>query len=576
MSHLALYREWRPQTFADVVGQQHVVTTLKNAIRYDKLAHAYLFSGPRGTGKTSLAKILAKSVNCESPIGVEPCNVCPSCVGIMNGRIVDVVEMDAASNRGVDEIRGLLEQIRYAPTEVKRKVYIIDEVHMLTQEAFNALLKTLEEPPEYCLFVLATTEVHKIPATVVSRCQRFDLSRISMQLVVEHLQMVLAAMPECTVEDAALWFIARATEGGMRDALSLLDQIVSYGEGQVTIEQALQVTGGVASEHLGQIFSSMVQWDHASLLTILGQLWQRGTDPTQLVFDLLGYLRDGILVHNAVDADDAIHRMRYDPTFSVVVQQSTTQQMIRLGERLTALQSELRYQTQARLFVEVALLSMMDTVSETTIGAEHVLREEIVRLATRISVLEEQLVKLARQAKTDAPVVVSPEQVISASLEAPVQEKIPVTKSKSVPARGIVQIHSMTQADGKLLNAIQQKWNMILDEIKRQSVQGRAWLHGSQVVAVNGHQVIVTVKSDTHAKTLMKQYRELIDRVLSEHTGSQVTMLAVSEEDWKQIGSSLADTLQQTSDQPSLVERPSWVQNVVELFGEDRVTISEE
>ncbi len=567
MSHLALYREWRPQTFADVVGQQHVVTTLKNAIRHDKLAHAYLFSGPRGTGKTSLAKILAKSVNCESPIGIEPCNLCPSCVGITSGRIVDVVEMDAASNRGVDEIRSLLEQVRYAPTEVKRKVYIIDEVHMLTQEAFNALLKTLEEPPEYCLFVLATTEVHKIPATVASRCQRFDLSRISMQLVVERLQVVLASMPECTVEEAALWFIARATEGGLRDALSLLDQIVSYGEGQVTIEQALQVTGGVASEHLGQIFSSMVQRDHAALLTILGQLWQRGTDPAQLVFDLLGYLRDGILVHHAVDADDAIHRKRYDPTFSVVVQQGTTQQMIRLGERLTVLQAELRYQTQARLFVEVALLSMMDTTSETTAEIERVLREEIARLAKRISVLEN---------KAEAPIVPSPEQVTTMAREAPVQDQKPTMKSKAAPVRSTTHIHRMTQADGELLSSIQQKWNVILDDIKRQSVQGRAWLHGSQVVAVNDHQVVVTVKSDTHAKTLMKQYRELIDPVLSAHTGLQATLFAISEEDWKQIEKSLADVLPQTSDQSSVVERPLWVQNVVELFGEDRITFSDE
>lgn len=575
MSHLALYREWRPPTFADVVGQQHVVTTLKNAIRHDKLAHAYLFSGPRGTGKTSLAKILAKSVNCESPIGVEPCNACASCLGITSGRIVDVVEMDAASNRGVDEIRSLLEQVRYAPTEVKRKVYIIDEVHMLTQEAFNALLKTLEEPPEYCLFVLATTEVHKIPATVASRCQRFDLSRISMQLVVERLHVVLASMPECTVEEAALWFIARATEGGMRDALSLLDQIVSYGEGQVTIEQALQVTGGVASERLGQIFTSMVQADHASLLTTLGQLWQRGTDPAQLVFDLLGYIRDGILVHNAVDADDAIHRMKYDPTFSVVVKQGTTQQMILIGERLTALQSELRYQTQARLFVEVALLSMMDNVAETSSAVERVLREEIERLARRISLLEEHLVKTPRNEATDMPKVVSQERFVTAPLEAPIQDKKPIAK-KAVPARKSTQIHPMSQDDRQQMEAIQQKWNAILDDIKRQSVQARAWLHGGQVVAVNGTQVVVTVKSDTHAKTLMKQYRELIENVLTAHAESPKTLLAISEGDWKLIGESLLDAIPQTSDQLPVPQREAWVQNVVELFGEDRISITEE
>ena len=241
MTYRALYRVWRSQSFADLVGQEHVTRTLKNALKEKRFSHAYLFSGPRGTGKTSTAKIFAKAVNCLEGPAPEPCNRCEPCRRIAEGSLMDVVEIDAASNRGVDEIRDLRDKVKFAPTEVRYKVYIVDEVHMLTTEAFNALLKTLEEPPDHVIFILATTEPHKLPQTIRSRCQHFPFHRISFREIVRHLHRICDAQ-SVEVDEAALATIARAADGGMRDALSLLDQVLAYADGRVEESTVLAVT----------------------------------------------------------------------------------------------------------------------------------------------------------------------------------------------------------------------------------------------------------------------------------------------------------------------------------------------
>ncbi|EGS4843797.1 DNA polymerase III subunit gamma/tau, partial [Listeria monocytogenes] len=245
MAYQALYRVFRPQSFQDVVGQEHVTKTLKNAIVQNKTSHAYLFSGPRGTGKTSAAKIFAKAINCEHGHDGEPCNECEICKGTTDGSIPDVLEIDAASNNGVEEIRDIREKVKYAPTVAKYKVYIIDEVHMLSTGAFNALLKTLEEPPKHVIFILATTEPHKLPLTIISRVQRFDFKRITTQDIIGRLKFILEE-EKIPYDEKALMIVARAAEGGMRDALSLLDQVISYGSEEVTVEDALEITGSVA------------------------------------------------------------------------------------------------------------------------------------------------------------------------------------------------------------------------------------------------------------------------------------------------------------------------------------------
>jgi len=285
LPHLALYREFRPQRFAEVVGQQHITRTLLNALIQKRLHHAYLLSGPRGTGKTSVARILAKAVNCLDPNQGEPCNACTACISIISEETMDVIEIDAASNRGIDEIRDLRERVRYAPADLKRKVYIIDEVHMLTEPAFNALLKTLEEPPEHVMFVLATTERQKLPVTIVSRCQCFDYHRLSTQEIMDRLSSV-CSVHEVTILPEAAAAIARQAEGGMRDALSLLEQVMAFSEDkQITIADTLHVLGSAPLDEFINLDRALLKADIGSALLLLDRLVRQGKDLRQFVRD---------------------------------------------------------------------------------------------------------------------------------------------------------------------------------------------------------------------------------------------------------------------------------------------------
>ena len=303
MSYTALYRKWRPVSFEDVKGQDPIVQTLKNQITSGRIGHAYLFCGTRGTGKTSIAKIFARAVNCENPVDGSPCNECPTCKAISSGASMNVVEIDAASNNGVENIRDIRDQVQYPPTQGRYRVYIIDEVHMLSIGAFNALLKTLEEPPSYVIFILATTEVHKIPITILSRCQRYDFKRIALETIADRLRELTQA-ENIQVEDRALLYVAKAADGSLRDALSLLDQCVAFHFGKLlTYDNVLEVLGAVDSGVFSQMFNAVIDGRTRDCILKLEELVIQGRELGQFVTDFIWYLRNLLLLQSADDAE---------------------------------------------------------------------------------------------------------------------------------------------------------------------------------------------------------------------------------------------------------------------------------
>jgi len=364
MAYLALYRVWRPQTFNEVVGQQQTVTALQNAIREDRLTHAYIFSGPRGTGKTSIAKIVAKAVNCEHPVDAEPCNQCSACTDINNGNFMDVIEIDAASNRGIDEIRDLRERVRVMPAQGKKKVYIIDEVHMLTTEAFNALLKTLEEPPDSVLFILATTEPQKIPSTIISRCQRFNFKRLSSGQIIDRLRDASNSFG-ITMDDDALILIARRANGGMRDALGMLDQVYSFKESDISKEDVLEVLGLVDDNFVADIFNAVLGKDPETLIDKINLSISQGKESAQLVRECSLYLRDlllGKLIGSKAEflmVSEANRERLMQQT-----QQADKEQILQLLRMTMDLGEKLRFSEGQRFLLEITFLEMIAVFSE--------------------------------------------------------------------------------------------------------------------------------------------------------------------------------------------------------------------
>ncbi len=382
MSYMALYRKFRPDNFNDVKGQDHIVTTLKNQIQADRIGHAYLFCGTRGTGKTSVAKILAKAVNCEQPQEGSPCGVCPSCKAIAAGASMNVIEIDAASNNGVDNIREIVEEVAYSPAEGKYKVYIIDEVHMLSTGAFNALLKTLEEPPSYVIFILATTEVHKIPITILSRCQRYDFKRITIQVITDRLFTVIE-QEQVQVEEKALRYIAKTADGSFRDALSLLDQCVAFHLGQeLTYQKVLDVLGAVDTEVFSRLFRYVIKSDALSCITLLEEVVIQGRELTQFVTDFTWYLRNLLLVKVSDNMEDVIDMSSENLSKleeeAQNVQMDTIMRYIRIFSELSG---RIKYASQKRIMVEMSLIQLcrpeMETNQDSLIDRIRVLEHKI-------------------------------------------------------------------------------------------------------------------------------------------------------------------------------------------------------
>jgi DNA polymerase-3 subunit gamma/tau len=394
MSYTALYRKFRPDSFQDVKGQDAIVRTLKNQIKAQRIGHAYLFCGTRGTGKTTVAKILAKAVNCEHPIDGNPCNECQTCKAIAAGNSMNVIEIDAASNNGVDNIREIREEVAYSPTSGKYKVYIIDEVHMLSIGAFNALLKTLEEPPSYVIFILATTEAHKIPITILSRCQRYDFKRIARTTIVDRLRELMKE-EQVEVEDKALRYIAKKGDGSMRDALSLLDQCIAFYLGEkLTYEHVLDVLGAVDTDEFSKLLREVLDGDVTQVILHLENMIMQGRDLTQLVSDFTWYMRNLLLLKSSDNMEEVLdvsaENLEQLKEEAAMVRDDTLMRYIRI---FSELQNQIKYAGSKRVMLEVALIKLCrPQMEQDTLSVLERVRRLEKQLASGVAVRQQDAV----------------------------------------------------------------------------------------------------------------------------------------------------------------------------------------
>ena len=569
MAYQALYRKWRPQKFEDMVGQTAVTKTLKNAIIHHKTSHAYLFTGPRGTGKTSAAKIFAKAINCLNPQDGEPCNDCLLCKGITEGTIGDVIEIDAASNNGVEEIRDIRDKARYAPTQATYKVYIIDEVHMLSTGAFNALLKTLEEPPKNVIFILATTEPHKIPATIISRTQRFDFRRITNDEIIQRLRYILE-QEEIAYEEEALSVIARCANGGMRDALSLLDQVISFSDDKVSFEQAIQVSGSLTDDLMIEFVRLLTQQQAQAALLQLQDLLLLGKEASRLIEEWLEFSRD-LLV--AKQTGDMIGRSEAFVEFAKEVEEAF---LYRFMDALNQTQQEMRFTTKPTISLEVFTIKMAQPVVAVAQQAAPTKQEYVSQLEQQLQSLQQQMSQLLQ-----GQGVVAPKKATST----------PQAKASTYKPN-IGEVYKVLDAaTRKDLIFIRELWGDLLQML---STTQRALLKASEPVAASPNGFVLKFDYEILCQRAQEsvELHEDIARhcqTLAQYPGNFVS---VTGEQWVQIrqdylrdkkekqeaeGVTHATEMEeQPTDEEEKNEVEQLVQNTIDLFGEEIVHISEE
>ena len=444
MSYTALYRKWRPTSFEEVRGQDHIVKTLKNQINSGRIGHAYLFCGTRGTGKTSIAKIFARAVNCEHPVDGSPCGECSMCRQIAAGASVNVVEIDAASNNGVENIRDIREQVQYPPTDGRYRVYIIDEVHMLSIGAFNALLKTLEEPPSYVIFILATTEVHKIPITILSRCQRYDFKRISIDTIAGRLAELTQA-EQIDVDDRALRYVARAADGSMRDALSLLDQCVAFHFGEkLTYDNVLEVLGAVDNRVFSKLFQAVLASDTKACIREIEEMIIQGSDLSQLVNDFVWYMRNLLIAKTTDEPGDMLDMS--EENLAVLKEEAAgvdTETLMRYIRIFSELSGQLRYASQKRILVEIAFIKLTTPSMEQNLDS---ILQRITLLEQKMQEMPDNLQKLASLA---------PAAGQAASSKTAVVETPPEPKTVSLPPAQYEDLMLMRKEWGRIASLSQ-------------------------------------------------------------------------------------------------------------------------
>ena len=516
----ALYRKYRSQTFGQLVGQQVVARTLRQAVEQEKISHAYLFSGPRGTGKTSVAKIFAKAMNCPNQVNGEPCNDCYICESITNGSLEDVIEIDAASNNGVDEIRDIRDKSTYAPSLAKHKVYIIDEVHMLSTGAFNALLKTLEEPTENVVFILATTELHKIPATILSRVQRFEFKSIKLPDIVHHLESILAT-EGIAYEADAVQIIARRAEGGMRDALSILDQALSLTAGsELTTAIAEEITGSISLAALDQYVAAILAHDATAALDQLAIIFDNGKNMALFVTDLLQYLRDLLIVQTGGENTHA------SDLFAANLEADQARLFALIDQATTSL-ADIKNSLQPRIYTEMMTIKLAESTGQVsnsaTVEVPSNVLAQLEDLKKEVAQLKQQLAQSGSSLPASKPTVARPTK--SSKGYRADRNKVNAILQEAVENPELARTN---------LIRLQNAWGEIIESL---AGADKALLIGSQPVAANENHAILAFESAFNAEQTMKRdnLNTMFGNILSNAAGFSPEILAVSLEEWTQI-----------------------------------------
>lgn len=516
----ALYRKYRSQTFGQLVGQQVVARTLRQAVEQEKISHAYLFSGPRGTGKTSVAKIFAKAMNCPNQVNGEPCNDCYICESITNGSLEDVIEIDAASNNGVDEIRDIRDKSTYAPSLAKHKVYIIDEVHMLSTGAFNALLKTLEEPTENVVFILATTELHKIPATILSRVQRFEFKSIKLPDIVHHLESILAT-EGIAYEADAVQIIARRAEGGMRDALSILDQALSLTAGsELTTAIAEEITGSISLAALDQYVAAILAHDATAALDQLEIIFDNGKNMARFVTDLLQYLRDLLIVQTGGENTHA------SDLFAANLEADQARLFVLIDQATTSL-ADIKNSLQPRIYTEMMTIKLTESTGQVSNSAAVEVPSNVLAqledLKKEVAQLKQQLAQSGSSLPASKPAVARPTK--SNKGYRADRNKVNAILQEAVENPELARTN---------LIRLQNAWGEIIESL---AGADKALLIGSQPVAANENHAILAFESAFNAEQTMKRdnLNTMFGNILSNAAGFSPEILAVSMEEWTQI-----------------------------------------
>lgn len=568
MAYQALYRVWRPQNFQQVVGQKIVTQTLKNSITTDQISHAYLFAGPRGTGKTSCAKIFAKAINCLDSQDGEPCNHCENCVAINENRLTDIIEIDAASNNGVDEIRDIRDKVKYPPTQAKYKVYIIDEVHMLSTGAFNALLKTLEEPPAHVVFILATTEIQKVPATIISRTQRFNFRRISADDIAEQLIHILTEK-NISYDDQAIAVISRAADGGMRDALSILDQVLSFGNDHVSLENALEVTGDADDQSLAHYLSAIFNQNVTEALQTINTLFADGCSANRLIEGIIELLRDLLLQKNDAQLLTQMSYRQLDADLITAATQIQSAQLYQMIDLINEIQLQLKNSAHSELFLEVMTVKLANAAKTAVPVSEGAAanQAEVEKLQTQVAELKQQLSKLEKHGVAASPRTTTP------------KASTPVHKTDVKINRQQVY-HVLENATKESLTAVRDVWPDLLSKL---TPAKRAMMKVSQPVAASADAIVVafTYEFTLRTATTDQDLQDALKQELNALMQNEADIILVQKDQWPKIRKEYIATLRQGKTEkptsqatpPAEPAQPAIVAEATKLFGDKIVKV---